>query len=461
VEPVEEEPANAILLDGSELQTDARPLAALPAAQRVESTAAPNVKSLHPHRILLTSVALLGLFLFCSGGACLSLSLLLPDQSASPEFMLVVPTVKLSPTNNPSVNFPPADPLKQPPQLPPAKSIQPVTLAGPGISADWLVVFRSGNPAIWDSDNQQDENNLSRPLANVPNGIRYLRIRKDTEFVIIEMTKDRLKQQRDDGRYGWNGTNEFNWDGRHLGLFDKRLSGEGFGNICIRNSPNYAGWGFGHFWGVDKHQAYCWNGKPIPSAVLEIAVKPGELTEIESKQLRKHEVQTAPIQPATLAGDGISKDWQVIFCSANPHIWDQEVNGNPNHFARRLSGVADDVRYLRMRKDSDFVIVSIAKNRLKQQGDDGRFGWTGMANLDSDALHLGIHDKKMRCRRGDICIRSLPWFSGWGFGHKHFVNNDQGYCWDGKPIPPTVFEIAVKGGALTDAEAKKWLHMEK
>jgi hypothetical protein len=55
-------------------------------------------------------------------------------------------------------------------------------------------------------------------------------------------------------------------------------------------------------------------------------------------------------------------------------------------------------------------------------------------------------------QRGDVCIRILPWYAGWGFGHLHFVNNTQGYCWAGQSISRTTFEIAVSAGPLTEFE---------
>ena len=43
-------------------------------------------------------------------------------------------------------------------------------------------------------------------------------------------------------------------------------------------------------------------------------------------------------------------------------------------------------------------------------------------------------------------------FHGSGFGHKTFVDKEQGYSWKGKEIPKTMFEIAVTTEPLTDAE---------
>jgi len=47
-------------------------------------------------------------------------------------------------------------------------------------------------------------------------------------------------------------------------------------------------------------------------------------------------------------------------------------------------------------------------------------------------------------------LRSFhPLCQGLGFGHKHFVNNEQGYCWNGQASAPPVFEIAVKRAGVT------------
>jgi len=45
---------------------------------------------------------------------------------------------------------------------------------------------------------------------------------------------------------------------------------------------------------------------------------------------------------------------------------------------------------------------------------------------------------------------------GWGFGHRGWVDDHQGYSWAGVEIPKTVFEISVKSVNLTILE-KKWL----
>jgi hypothetical protein len=48
----------------------------------------------------------------------------------------------------------------------------------------------------------------------------------------------------------------------------------------------------------------------------------------------------------------------------------------------------------------------------------------------------------------------FEFFSGWGFGNIVFDDSRQGYCWAGKAVAATTFEIAVKTGELTKEETK-------
>ncbi|MBL8794998.1 MAG: hypothetical protein JNM56_13900, partial [Planctomycetia bacterium] len=161
------------------------------------------------------------------------------------------------------------------------------------------------------------------------------------------------------------------------------------------------------------------------------------------------------VSPTAVRASG---DWLVLFASDDPRIWNRDVDEGPNRFARSLFGVPNAVHYLRLRRGDDYVIIAMDKARLTQTSDDGHYGWEGTNHTDSGAHHLGIYSRVLPATgQGDISVRILPWCRGWGFGHRAFVNNGQGYCWDGKPIPPTVFEIAVKPGRLTAEESKRLL----
>lgn len=332
--------------------------------------------------------------------------------------------------------------------------IEPLTLTGAGVSADWLVLFRSANPAIWDKDVQGGASHFARPLTAVPDNVRYLRLRRGKDYVIIDITKPKLKEVGQDGPIGWCGTNSFDNEAYHLGVICRRLTANQIGQVSIHHCTGY---GFGHIAFKDDEQGFCWDGKTLPPTVLEIAVKLGDLTPEESQRVLGPIVQGEPIMPEKLEGDDISKDWLVLFRSVDPRIWGQNVDDGAMRFARTLTGLPDDLKYLRMRRQQQYVIVPMTRTRLGNLSAAGRFGWSGRGEEDEGAIHLGIYDTMSPCQRGDVCIRFLPWCRGWGFGHLHFINNIQGFSWDGKPVPPCVLEIAVKAGDLTDAESKNLL----
>jgi hypothetical protein len=76
---------------------------------------------------------------------------------------------------------------------------------------------------------------------------------------------------------------------------------------------------------------------------------------------------------------------------------------------------------------------------------------------DWKARHLGIVQgprHKFPVPKNMISVMNQGWddFAGSGFGHKAFVNDGQYYCWRGKEIPKTVFEISLTDGPLTAEE---------
>src|SRR5262249_36551888 len=150
---------------------------------------------------------------------------------------------------------------------------------------------------------------------------------------------------------------------------------------------------------------------------------------------------------------GESADWIVVFRSTDPTIWDTDVNRDTDHFARRLSTVPADIRYLRLRQGDDYVIIDMSKDGLTSHTNYGRYGWEGSNGFQYQAHHLGIYDRERSWGNpGDIHIHDAE--LGWGFGNRCMIDDRQGYSWDGRVLPPTVFEIAAKRGALTPAESQ-------
>jgi hypothetical protein len=86
IEPQEEEPVDAILLDDDRLQTVQRDSASSPVPAQVGAVPAAFVTnqdrmmSRRSHHPLLIIVAIFGLFFFCSGWGCLFISFLLPHR---------------------------------------------------------------------------------------------------------------------------------------------------------------------------------------------------------------------------------------------------------------------------------------------------------------------------------------------------------------------------------------------
>ena len=77
-------------------------------------------------------------------------------------------------------------------------------------------------------------------------------------------------------------------------------------------------------------------------------------------------IKAAPIKPVVLAGAGVSKDWDVIFRSGSPMFWNQDVKKDEQNFAKSLTSIADDVQYLPLRKDADYVIIETTKAKLRK-----------------------------------------------------------------------------------------------
>src|SRR5262249_52861667 len=71
-------------------------------------------------------------------------------------------------------------------------------------------------------------------------------------------------------------------------------------------------------------------------------------------------------------------NWNVLYRSDDPKIWNDDINKGPNHFAKALELVPDNIRYLKMTnmQNKEFVIVEMTKMRLTQvDGGDVRYGW--------------------------------------------------------------------------------------
>ncbi|HJZ55018.1 MAG TPA: hypothetical protein VKE74_08665 [Gemmataceae bacterium] len=156
----------------------------------------------------------------------------------------------------------------------------------------WMVIFRSADPSIWNTTTNRARNQFALPLNQVPSGIRFLRLTELAKgnFVIIEMTRERLGNRTEANGYGWIGTNDLQFKGYHLGIYDTAWKDIPQGSICVYHSggfDGFRGWGFGHRSFTDDQQGYSWDGKPTASTVFEVAVKTTPLSTDESRRLLK------------------------------------------------------------------------------------------------------------------------------------------------------------------------------
>jgi hypothetical protein len=156
--------------------------------------------------------------------------------------------------------------------------------------------------------------------------------------------------------------------------------------------------------------------------------------------------------------------WRVILRSADPSIWGTDTNKGRDQFAVSLKKVPPGIRYLKMTETAKgtYVVIEMARDRLGVRTERDGYGWNGENKDEYKGHHLGVYDiTQTRFVVGGIAIYHAPNppvdYRGWGFGHKSFKNDGQGYSWGGEPVEKTVFEIAVKTSALTPEETKHLL----
>jgi hypothetical protein len=120
------------------------------------------------------------------------------------------------------------------------------------------------------------------------------------------------------------------------------------------------------------------------------------------------------------------------------------------------------LRYLRLRRmdTGEALILPLSFADLRNGKPPSVAGgpwWNGTAKKEWEGRHLGISQPprhRFPAPKGLIGLMGerLEFFTGSGFGHKCFVNDQQYYCWRGKEIARTFFEIAVTEGPLSPQE---------
>ncbi|HJT77898.1 MAG TPA: hypothetical protein VJ739_11915 [Gemmataceae bacterium] len=157
--------------------------------------------------------------------------------------------------------------------------------------------------------------------------------------------------------------------------------------------------------------------------------------------------------------------WTILFRSDDPSAWGKNrKNARGEQIAIPLKYAPTSMRYLRLRRmdTGEALILPLTVDQLengKPGPRDADFWWNGSAAFDWEGYHLGIVQAprhKFPAPNGMIGIMTEGWdlFTGSGFGHKCAANDGQYYCWRGKQIRRTTFEIAVTDGPLSPAEQR-------
>jgi hypothetical protein len=164
----------------------------------------------------------------------------------------------------------------------------------PGDADRWVVLFRSADPDRWNSNTSAGDD-FALPVKYAPADTAFLRLRRmDTgEAIIVPMTRGRVGRQDPEGKLPrWNGSNQSEYGGRHLGLATgpeaKWQEGKGTVAVLMDRFDATGGSGFGHGHHVeDGGQKYAWKGTEIPKTAFEIAVTAGDLTDAEKALVAK------------------------------------------------------------------------------------------------------------------------------------------------------------------------------
>jgi hypothetical protein len=318
---------------------------------------------------------------------------------------------------------------------------------------DWMVVFRSSDPAVWNTDSPGDK--FAVPLRRVPASIRFLRIKRmDTGATLIVPIKQQqlLREEKPEPAEGcwWNGTAADGWGGRHLGLVQvppQPISEKP--TIRVSNHDFFSGSGFGHKTHINDRQYCCWQGQEIPQTTFEIAVTPNALTAEEKRSLMSYDADEGPAP----------KGWTVLMRSDDPSVWNTDSPGR--QFAIPVCRAHSKVSHLRLKRidTGDTLIVPITRNQLARPANspqDKQVLWNGSARKEYGGYHLGLIQKPSMRWHEVISVMNdgAGSYAGSGFGHKLGVDKDQYYCWQGAEIPKTAFEVAVSADPLTEEEKR-------
>jgi hypothetical protein len=156
----------------------------------------------------------------------------------------------------------------------------------------------------------------------------------------------------------------------------------------------------------------------------------------------------------------VPKGWLVLFRSDDASVWNKDSPGDK--FALPVRRAHSTIRHLRLKRTDtgEYLILPITSRQLasdgKPESGDGCW-WNGTGQHGWGGHHLGLCQVPPMPIEAKGVIGISGWATGSGFGHKLYVDDKQYYCWQGREIPKTAFEIAVTADLLTDEERLRLL----
>ena len=148
--------------------------------------------------------------------------------------------------------------------------------------------------------------------------------------------------------------------------------------------------------------------------------------------------------------------WSVLMRSVSPMWWGSGTGIGDDNWG---SVIPDYARFIKMVRGRDSIIFNLDGDPKRNSKRMGKYMWVGDLYFEFLGGHLGIVDLTRPIARdpnktkGNVVMWKRGYeYSGWGFGHRMFCDDDQGFCWNGVPEDEIVVEVSFKNEDLSEDE---------
>ena len=152
--------------------------------------------------------------------------------------------------------------------------------------------------------------------------------------------------------------------------------------------------------------------------------------------------------------------WLVIYRSSDPGKWGTAFGtpgiGEWGIAAEDLPKDFDQLNFSRAATGDSKTIPITPSKLFSCSAVDAEYFWNGTLNGAYNALHLGISDRGGMGGVGYVVVGApCNWDRrGWGFGHRAWQDDRQGWGWDSVDLGRTVFAIAIRVPSCDDTPPK-------